>query len=136
MADDEGVQICSDDGGASQALSWLGTSEKWIEEVQSRAQAVRQLATYWGFAEWFAWGWASQTQVTLHAGDGEWNLFDMMAPAEVASEARRWQAHLHVLCVKYGFRGSRIASGMGGGVNHFVYMMPGTEVVHVTNVKW
>ena len=133
-AADSEVKPTADGAASSAGVTWLGESPSaWSLAVSARAVNVLRLGVWWGFVEWLAWGWASETQVTLHAGDSEWRVFDMFVPPEVSARARKWPHHLHVLCVRYSACGSGIADGLDS-VNHYVYCMPSAEQVGISSL--
>lgn len=99
-------------------------------EVSQRAGVVLSLGIWWGFADWVAWAWMTETQLTMHFGASAMLVLEVFCPPHIAERARTWNRHLHVICCKITHKGSSLASTLGE-VNHFVYTMPTNETVYV-----
>lgn len=116
---------------ASVSASWMsGGTDGWQMEVAQRAAAVSSLGIWWGFADWIAWAWMTETQLTMHFGASAMLVLDVFCPPLIADRARTWNRHLHVICCKFTRKGSSLASTLGA-VNHFVYALPTNETVYV-----
>ena len=99
-------------------------------EVAQRAAVVLSLGIWWGFADWIAWAWMTETQLTMHFGAAAMLVLDVFCPPHIAGRAKNWKRHLHVICCKFTRKGSILASTLGD-VNHFVYALPTNETVYV-----
>jgi hypothetical protein len=106
------------------ALAWLaGCATNTGPQIADRAREILRLGSYWGFAEWVAWGWAKRTRVTLLFGHGCVDLFDCFTPLHVAAEAATWSAHIHVIGCKVCQSGlvDYSINPIMSSINHFVY---------------
>ena len=116
------------------ASSSSGTSPvQFSAAVAERAAYILQPGTYWGFAEWIAWGWASETQVTLHVADGCWPLFEAFVPKHISLLAATWTQHLHVICVSVSDSQSWMSRSLDR-VNHYIYTLPTQESLRLPGV--
>lgn len=51
--------------------------------IETRAAAISKLGTFWGFAEFLAWGFSTSTRVVMLFGEGSVDLFAVFANAEI-----------------------------------------------------
>jgi hypothetical protein len=51
--------------------------------IANRSRCVACLGTYWGFADWIAWGFAKQTQVFMLIAKETLRLFDIFTPEHI-----------------------------------------------------
>jgi len=89
--------------------------------ICARALKLECLGEYWGWADWIAWGWHSQTRVHMLLGGSRTDLFVPFCSPAVRDVSRGWASDVFVIAC-------RVSGSIEGlkwdQVNHFVHATP------------
>ena len=109
-----------------QAATITATSSDAIpvaRAITAHAKKLLRPGEYLSLSDWLAYGWATETQITIIVGRGQWRLFDFMAPQEVSDKSKTWSKHLHVIACRVGSPAKDWSQ-----VNHWVYGLPNEDI--------
>ena len=88
-------------------------------QIQRRAELVSRPRIWWSIADWLAWGWHTQTKITVLIGHGHWNLFEFLTSPAITKVAATWTRHIHVI----GCKVNRVSEHWSE-VSHWIYCLP------------
>ena len=128
--DQDSVEITATAATPDQAATIRMLSEATSSDARPVARAITAHAKkllrpgeYLSLSDWLAYGWATETQITIIVGRGQWRLFDFMAPQEVSDKSKTWSKHLHVIACRVGSPAKDWSQ-----VNHWVYGLPNEDI--------
>ena len=90
--------------------------------ITAHAKKLLRPGEYLSLSDWLAYGWATETQITIIVGRAQWRLFDFMVPTEISDKSKTWSKHLHVIACRVHSPAKDWSQ-----VNHWVYGLPNED---------
>jgi len=89
--------------------------------IHARSVQLEKHGTYWGWADWIAWGWSAQTRVHMILGDSRNPIFETFCLPHVHRVSVDWLSDLYVVACRCSGKVDGIS---WADVSHFVHATP------------